>query len=130
MHLLGIDVDTTWGKLKRLFKDKWQPILATQSWYFIFNSLGQIYQNVVQIDAAMTELRKVTDATSKEYIQFLDDAETRARRLGATLVETVNATSDFARLGYSISESSNLADAALTYLNVGDKKFMSSLIVI
>lgn len=120
MHLLGIDVDTTWGKLKRLFKDKWQPILATQSWYFIFNSLGQIYQNVVQIDAAMTELRKVTDATSKEYIQFLDDAETRARRLGATLVETVNASADMARLGYDLQEASALADTAIVYSNVGD----------
>ena len=120
MHLLGIDVDTTWGKLKRLFKDKWQPILATQSWYFIFNSLGQIYQNVVQIDAAMTELRKVTDATSKEYIQFLDDAETRARRLGATLVETVNASADMARLGYNLQDASALADTAIVYSNVGD----------
>lgn len=120
LHLAGIDVDTTWGKLKRLFKDKWQPILATQSWYFIFNSFSKVYQNVVQIDTAMTELRKVTDATSKEYIKFLDDAETRARRLGATLVETVNATSDFARLGFDLQEASALADTAIVFSNVGD----------
>ena len=126
----GVEVDNLWRKLQRTFGSRVRSWVAGDSLFLITSSLRQIYQNVVQIDTAMTELRKVTDATSKEYIQFLDDAETRARRLGATLVETVNATSDFARLGYSISESSNLADAALTYLNVGDKKFMSSLIVI
>lgn len=95
----GVEVDNLWRKLQRTFGSRVRSWVAGDSLFLITSSLRQIYQNVVQIDTAMTELRKVTDATSKEYIQFLDDAETRARRLGATLVETVNATSDFARLG-------------------------------
>jgi len=32
----------------------------------------------------------------------------------------ISASADFARLGYNLSDSSNLADAALVYKNVGD----------
>jgi len=80
----------------------------------------QMLDIVKDIDAAMTELKKVTDETDAAYTRFLDNAATRAKRLGATLSDTVNATADFARLGYSINEASALADAALVYKNVGD----------
>lgn len=116
----GVEVDNLWRKLQRTFGSRVRSWVAGDSLFLITSSLRQIYQNVVQIDTAMTELRKVTDATSKEYIQFLDDAETRARRLGATLVETVNASADMARLGYNLQDASALADTALVFLNVGD----------
>lgn len=116
----GVEVDNLWRKLQRTFGSRVRSWVAGDSLFLITSSLRQIYQNVVQIDTAMTELRKVTDATSKEYIQFLDDAETRARRLGATLVETVNASADMARLGYDLQDASTLADTAIVYSNVGD----------
>ena len=116
----GVEVDNLWRKLQRTFGSRVRSWVAGDSLFLITSSLRQIYQNVVQIDTAMTELRKVTDATSKEYIQFLDDAETRARRLGATLVETVNASADMARLGYNLQDASALADTAIIYSNVGD----------
>ena len=116
----GVEVDNLWKKLQRTFGSRVRSWVAGDSLFLITSSLRQIYQNVVQIDTAMTELRKVTDATSKEYIQFLDDAETRARRLGATLVETVNASADMARLGYNLQDASALADTAIVYSNVGD----------
>ena len=116
----GVEVDNLWRKLQRTFGSRVRSWVAGDSLFLITSSLRQIYQNVVQIDTAMTELRKVTDATSKEYIQFLDDAETRARQLGATLVETVNASADMARLGYNLQDASALADTAIVYSNVGD----------
>ena len=77
--------------------------------------------NVVKdIDSAMTELRKVTDETDITYANFLDGAAVRAQNLGATISDTVSATADFARLGYDIDLSSEMADAALVYKNVGD----------
>lgn len=76
---------------------------------------------VRNIDLAMVELRKVTNETETTYIRFLETATVRAKKLGATLSDTVNASADFARLGYSIEDASNMADAALVYKNVGDK---------
>lgn len=75
---------------------------------------------VIEIDTAMTELKKVTDETSASYDKFLSNAGNRAKDLGTTVSDVVNATADFARLGYGIGEASKLADAALVYKNVGD----------
>ena len=50
----------------------------------------------------------------------MENASTRASELGASLSDIVNATADFARLGYNIEEASSLADAATVYKNVGD----------
>lgn len=86
----------------------------------IYSGARKIYQSVLDIDTAMTELRKVTDATEAEYIQFMDGAIERANRLGSSVKEVVNSSADYARLGYTIDEASELADSAIIYKNVGD----------
>ena len=88
----------------------------TSAWH----SVQMMYQNVVELDTAMTELKKVTNETDDTYEKFLINASNRSKELGATLADTVNATADFARLGYSIDDASSLADAAIVYKNVGD----------
>lgn len=80
----------------------------------------QMASIVVEVDTAMTELRKVTDETEVTYDKFLSNSITRAKALGATLTDVVTASADFAKLGKSIQEASDLADAAIVYKNVGD----------
>ena len=80
----------------------------------------QMASIVVEVDTAMTELRKVTDETEVTYDKFLSNSVVRARELGATLTDVVSASADFAKLGKSIQEASDLADAAIVYKNVGD----------
>lgn len=83
-------------------------------------SAKQMVSAVIDVDTAMTELKKVTSETDRTYSQFLDDAIVRAKELGTTVSDIVTATADFARLGYNISDASSLADAAVVYKNVGD----------
>ena len=83
-------------------------------------TLKQMVSTVVEIDSAMTELKKVTDETDATYEKFLTNATGRAKALGASLSDVVSATADFARLGYSVGEASKLADIALMYKNIGD----------
>lgn len=116
----GVEVDTLWDKLKRRFAGEFRGYIAGMGLGYLSSTLREVYQNVLQLDTAMTELKKVTNATENDYINFLYNAETRAKKLGATLVDTVSATADMARLGYSIEDASNLADVALIYKNVGD----------
>lgn len=82
--------------------------------------IKQAVNAVIEIDTAMTELKKVTDETSATYDRFLDNAVSRAKNLGTTVSDIVTATADFARLGYGIQDASALADAAVIYKNVGD----------
>lgn len=86
----------------------------------LYSSLKKMVPAVIDIDTAMTELKKVTDETSTVYAKYLDDASVRAKKLGATIADTVTASADFARLGYTLDEAAQLADAALVYKNVGD----------
>lgn len=76
--------------------------------------------NVVELNSAMTELKKVTDETDATYERFLNNASNRAKKYGASLSDTVTASADFARLGYNIKDAEKLADSAIVYKNVGD----------
>ena len=76
--------------------------------------------NVFKLDEAMTQLRKVTDETEATYAEFYDVAVSRSKEIGATVSEMINATSDFARLGYNITDAEGLAEVANIYMHVGD----------
>ena len=86
----------------------------------IWRAMQRMVTSVIELDTAMTELRKVTNETEATYERFLVNAAARAKSLGAALTDTVTATADFARLGYDISEAEKMADAAIIYKNVGD----------
>lgn len=85
-----------------------------------YRSIRQMITNVIELDTAMTELKKVTDESDATYNKFLENATVRAKNLGAALSDTVTATADFARLGFTIEDAEKLADTAIVYKNVGD----------
>ena len=119
-RLAGGEVETLGQKVKRVFDEKLgYGVLATLALY-ARQSVVQVYNNVVNLDTAMTELKKVTDETDATYNKFLNDVAERAQKLGATMSDVVSSTADFSRLGYSLDEATDLADAAIVYKNVGD----------
>lgn len=77
-------------------------------------------QAVRELDAALTELKKVTDVTEATYDRFLVTAAKTGERIGSTLSNVTSATAEFAKLGYNIEEAASMAEAALVYTNVGD----------
>jgi hypothetical protein len=81
----------------------------------------EMFSTVVEINSAMTELKKVTDEADSTYKNFLKGAGTTAKELGSTIKDIVSSTSDFARLGYTFSESQELAKVANIYATVGDE---------
>ena len=116
----GVHVNTLADNIIGKLVDRLKYLAAFFLTTAIYSGAQKIYQSVLDIDTAMTELRKVTDATEAEYIQFMDGAIERANRLGTSVKEVVQASSDYARLGYTIDEASELADSAIVYKNVGD----------
>lgn len=86
----------------------------------VYQALKQMVTAVIEVDTAMTELRKVTNETEETYSKFIETASRRSKELGATISDTITASADFARLGFSLDEASALADAAIVYKNVGD----------
>lgn len=116
----GAMAESAGKKFTRMFGEKIGWSVVTIGLLKVRQALSQVYTNIVELDTAMTELKKVTDETDETYRKFMDSAANRAKALGATMSDTINATANFARLGYSLSDSADLADAALVYKNVGD----------
>ena len=83
--------------------------------------LREAYKNVVEIDSAMTELKKVTNETDTAYSQFLANSGKAAVELGSTVTDYINSTADFARLGYGFADAQELARVANMYSVVGDE---------
>lgn len=75
---------------------------------------------IKEIDSGMVELRKVTNATEEEYASFATTAFEAGRLLGRSGTEVINATADFARMGFELKEATGLAKEALLMMNVGD----------
>ena len=116
----GGEVETLGQKIKRVFGEKLGYGIIASAAMMARRSIREMYNNVVQIDTAMTELKKVTNETDESYKRFLDGSAERAQKLGATISDVVTATADFARLGYNLEDASILSDTAIIYKNVGD----------
>lgn len=87
----------------------------------IMRGVTGLYDAVVDLDTAMTELKKVTDETDESYDRFLSDAAQKAVDIGTSYSDYVTATANFARLGYSMADASDLAEVATIYSVVGDE---------
>lgn len=94
--------------------------IVTKTLMTAVNAIKNMISVIKNLDAAMTELRKVTDLTEAAYLRFASSAAQTAKNIGATVTDAINATADFARLGYDLDDAAALAEAALVYKNVGD----------
>ena len=95
-------------------------VIGGGSVYKVIEMLRQGIQYVREIDLALTELKKVTDETEETYDKFLKTAAKTGERLGSTISAVTEATATFAKLGYSMQQASEMAEAAIVYKNVGD----------
>lgn len=116
----GLKGKTAWEKFLGTFKTFSSYITANMVFNMFKRQVSSLVQEVINLDTAMTELRKVTDATEPEFDKFLETAKQSAQYLGSSVTDLVNATSTFSRLGYSLSEAQNLGEIATLYKNVGD----------
>ena len=85
-----------------------------------------VVSNVTQMDAAMTELYKVTDNSKHEYEKFQEATKKTSDEIGSTQVALVQSTATFARLGYNLTDSAELGKNAALFSNVGDEGMTST----
>lgn len=116
----GATTETLGQKLSRLFKEHFQTAIAMAGVAMVKQGLREVYDNVVEIDDAMVELRKVTNESENAYSQFSDRAAKTARDLGASISDYISATADWSRLGYNMPDAEELARVSTLLKNVGD----------
>lgn len=88
--------------------------------YDVINMVRQGVNTVRELDEAMTEVRKVSNATEGQYDSFRDTISSTAKEIATTNKELLNSSADFLRLGYSLDQANDLAKNATLFVNVGD----------
>lgn len=100
-----------WDKLEKWgVKSKLTEAVGSQ--------LRRIPETVYEIDAAMADLYKVTNETDTKYGDFLASTKASADELGRTISGLVDRTARFAKLGFSLEDSAQLAKVSTLYTNV------------
>ena len=113
-----------WPGLIHGFKEKSKAIVqylaSMTSIYRIFGMIRQGITYIKEIDAALTELRKVTDETEETYNKFLSTASKTAAKVGSTIKDVVSSTADWARLGYALKDAAKFAESTQILMNVSE----------
>lgn len=86
----------------------------------IVRYLRQGFNEVKEIDTALTELRKVTNETDATYNNFLQTMSKTGAAVGSTVKDLTTSAADWARLGYSIEEAGKLAENTMILMNVSE----------
>ena len=115
---LEVSADTVGKKFIDTLGNKVIQTLAYAVIGAITRAVKQIYDNVVKIDKAMTQLKIVTNASAKAYEKFGKNVAKVAQSIGASITDLINSTTVFARLGYGLDEAALLAEKTTVYSRV------------
>ena len=83
----------------------------------ITQAMEQIYQNVLNIDTSMTQLKIVTGATDSEMESFFNKSAEAAQKFGASVTDVLDSVQTFSRLGYGLQDSLDLSSYATILSN-------------
>lgn len=117
---LGLESESLFDKFEKLFGQHLSTMITMAALHKMQDALRIVYQNVVEIDTAVTELRKVSEYAGKSLEEYMSRASEQAQKLGVSISDYVNSTADWKRLGYSDEDAENLATYSTLLKNVGD----------
>ena len=111
---------TIFDELGGKFKELWRYAAARMGVDEVIQAVRKGVEYVREIDAALTDLKKVTNETDTTYNQFLQTMSKTAGNIGSTVADLTTMAAEWARLGYSLEESGMLAESTAILLNVSE----------
>lgn len=111
---------TMFDMLSGKFQELWRYALARMGVDDVIRAVRQGVEYVREIDAALTDLKKVTDETDATYDAFLQTMSKTAGAVGSTVSDLTTMAAEWARLGYSLEEAGMLAESTAILLNVSE----------
>lgn len=88
--------------------------------YDVINVIKQAASTVTELNTQITELAKVSEQSSKQIYADFDSYADIAKEVRGTISDTIAATADWSKNGYSIPDAKKLAEVSQLYKNVGD----------
>ena len=99
----------------------WAAQLAGMfSFYDVINGFRQVTSTVIDLNTQISELAKVSEQSSKQIYDDFSSYADIAKEVRGTISDTIVATADWSKNGYSIPDSKQLAEVSQLYKNVGD----------
>lgn len=86
----------------------------------VWQGFQQGIESIKEMDAAMTELKKVTSDTSDVYTTVEKDMYATGKDIGRDAVELTKSTADWARLGYNTQDSEKMFKWTGILMNVSE----------
>ena len=115
----GEFVKTPWQKLLSAIQNKFQSMLSGLLIASAGRALMQIYNHVVSLDKAVTNLQIATGGTREETEKLIKTYSKLAKELGATTTEVADAADTWLRQGYSIAETNELIKNTMMLSKLG-----------
>ncbi len=88
--------------------------------YDVINVIKQTASTVTELNTQITELAKVSEQSSSQIYADFDSYADIAKEVRGTISDTIAATADWSKNGYSIPDAKQLAEISQLYKNVGD----------
>lgn len=117
---LGLESENLIDKFEKLFGQHLSTMITMAALHKMQDALRIVYQNVVEIDTALIELRKVSELSGKALEEYMGRAAEQAQSLGVSISDYIGSTADWKRLGYSDEDAENMATYSTLLKNVGD----------
>lgn len=103
-----------------LFKRVGQYFTASSIYYEFSKAVRFGVSSIIELDDAMTDLKKVTDESDSTYKEFMNTANKMAIDLGNSTKDIIDATAMYAQMGYTMEEAIEASKTNTIYSNVAD----------
>lgn len=115
----GLTVETFGQKIKRVFGERVVGIISAVALNAARKALRDMYQNVVDLDDALTEFSIVSGKTGSSLERFSEQAFESAKRIRAGVTDVIDAATVYSRLGFDDESSMQFAELTTMYSKVG-----------
>lgn len=108
----------TTSKIASLFQNVTGAMIFYEGFQKAKQAARAMYESVVSVDDAMTQLKIVTGASGSEMATFFKEAAASATELGHSVSDVLGSIETFSRLGYNLNDALSLSNAATVMSNV------------
>lgn len=116
----GVTVESFGQKLKRVLGSNFVAAITAIAGNTLRKALREIYNNVVDLDSALTEFSIVSGKTGSDLSKFADQAFEASKRIRAGVTDIIDAATVYSRLGFTDQESLKYAELTTMFSKVGD----------
>lgn len=106
-------------KLRQAWKKLIDQVFSSKTMKYVWKQLRQMAVEVVEVNSAMAELKRTSNASASQIGKYFEEAAAGAKKYGTSVSGLIHAAAEWSRLGYGLPDAKKLAEAAALFANIG-----------